>query len=162
MKHFVRTVIKRKIFIVALSVFIMALSAQESSGQAYEEAKKEITETFGTFLSIFDAFPKYALPGAWQAFKELTGPHGSIDPKNRELIQLAVAAQIPCDYCLYFHTLSAKAFGATDEELKEAVAYGAQTRHWSMIIQGAQIDLEEYKKEFQEAMKYMEEKSKTQ
>ncbi len=162
MKHFIKTVIKRTIFIVALSVFIMTLSAQEDSGQAYEEAKKEITETFGTFLSIFDAFPKYALPGAWQAFKELTGPQGSIDPKNRELIQLAVAAQIPCDYCLYFHTLSAKAFGATDEELKEAVAYGAQTRHWSMIIQGAQIDLEEYKKEFQEAMKYMEEKSKTQ
>ena len=162
MKHFVRTVIKRAFFIVALSAFIMTLSTQESSGQAYEEAKKEITETFGTFLSIFDAFPKYALPGAWQAFKELIGPQGSIDPKNRELIQLAVAAQIPCDYCIYFHNLSAKAFGATDEELKEAVACGAQTRHWSMIIQGAQIDLEEYKKEFQEAMKYMEEKSKAQ
>jgi alkylhydroperoxidase/carboxymuconolactone decarboxylase family protein YurZ len=95
MRHFVRTVIKRTIFIVTLSVFIMTLSAQEGSGQAYEEAKKEITETFGTFLSIFDAFPKYALPGAWQAFKELIGPQGSIDPKNRELIQLAVAAQIP-------------------------------------------------------------------
>ena len=162
MKHFVKTATKKTIFIAALSVFIMALSAQESSGQAFENAKKEITETFGTFPSFFDAFPKFALPGAWQAFKELTGPHASIDPKNRELIQLAVAAQIPCDYCIYFHTVSAKAFGATDEELKEAVAYGAQTRHWSMIIQGAQIDLEEFKIEFQEMMKYMGEKAKTQ
>ncbi len=159
MKHFIKMVIKSTIFVVALSVFTLALSAQESSGQAFEEAKKEITETFGTFPSFFDAFPQFALPGAWQAFKELTGPQGSIDPKNKELIQLAVAAQIPCDYCVYFHTLSAKAFGATDEELKEGVAYGAQTRHWSMIIQGAQIDLEEFKKEFLEMMKYMEEKS---
>jgi AhpD family alkylhydroperoxidase len=162
MKHFVRTVIKRAFFIVALSAFIMSISAQEGNGQAYEEAKKEITETFGTFLSLFDAFPEYALPGAWQAFKELNGPQGSIEPKNRELIQLAVASQIPCNYCIYFHTISAQAFGATDEEIREAVAYGAQTRHWSMIIQGAQVDFEEYKKEFQEAMKYMQEKSKTE
>ena len=162
MKHFIKAVIKRTIYVFVLSIFIMALSAQESNGQTFEEAKKEITETFGTFPSFFDAFPQFALPGAWQAFKELTGPQGSIDPKNRELIQLAVAAQIPCDYCIFFHTLSAKAFGATDEELKEAVAYGAQTRHWSMIIQGAQIDLEEFKIEFQKMMKFMEEKSKTQ
>lgn len=162
MKHFIKTAIKRTIFIIVLSVFTMALSAQESSGQAFEKAKNEITETFGTFPSFFDAFPKYALPGAWQAFKELTGPQGSIDPKNRELIQLAVAAQIPCTYCVYFHSYSAKAFGATDEEIKEAVAYGAQTRHWSTVIQGAEIDFEEFKKEFQEMMKYIEEKSKTQ
>ena len=162
MKNFIKAVIKRTIYVFVLSIFIMALSAQESNGQTFEEAKKEITETFGTFPSFFDAFPQFALPGAWQAFKELTGPQGSIDPKNRELIQLSVAAQIPCDYCIYFHTLSAKAFGATDEELKEAVAYGAQTRHWSMIIQGAQIDLEEFKIEFQKMMKFMEEKSKTQ
>ncbi len=162
MKHFVKMLIKRTIFIVTFAVITVALSAQEGSMQAYEEAKKEITETFGTFPSFFNAFPKYALPGAWQAFKELTGPHASIDPKNRELIQLAVAAQIPCDYCIYFHTVSAKAFGATDEEIKEAVAYGAQTRHWSMIIQGAQIDLEEFKIEFQEMMKYMGEQAKTQ
>ncbi len=162
MKHFIKAVIKRTIYVFVLSIFIMALSAQESNGQTFEEAKKEITETFGTFPSFFDAFPQFALPGAWQAFKELTGPQGSIDPKNRELIQLAVAAKIPCEYCIYFQTLSAKAFGATDEELKEAVAYGAQTRHWSMIIQGAQIDLEEFKIEFQKMMKFMEEKSKTQ
>ena len=160
MKHFVRTVIGRTIFIVAFSVFIMALSAQQGSGQAYEEAKKEITEMYGTFPSFFDAFPKYALPGAWQSFKELNGP-GSIEQKNRELIGLAVASQIPCSYCVYFHTLSAKAFGATDEEIKEAVAQGAMVRHWSTVIHGAQTDLEEFKKEFNGMMKYMQEKSKT-
>ena len=99
MKHFFRMVIRQTMFIVALSIFTLALSAQEGSGQAYEEAKKEITETFGTFPSFFDAFPKYALPGAWQSYKEIQGP-GSIDQKNRELIGLAVASQIPCTYCV--------------------------------------------------------------
>ena len=160
MKHYVRAAIKRMIFIVALSVSIMALSAQKGSGQTYEEAKKEITEMYGTFPSFFDAFPKYALPGAWQSFKELNGP-GSIEQKNRELIGLAVASQIPCSYCVYFHTLSAIAMGATDEEIKEAVAQAAMVRHWSTVIHGAQIDLEEFKKEFQGMMKYMAEKSKT-
>ena len=145
MKHFIKTVIKRTIFIVALSVFTISLSAQESSGQAFEKAKKEITETFGTFPSWFDAFPQYALPGAWQAYKELQGP-GNINQKNRELIGIAVASQIPCTYCVYFHTASAKAYGATDEEIKEAVAFSALVRHWSTVIYGAQADLEEVKK----------------
>ena len=158
MKHSFKTVINRTIFIVALSVFTMALSAQEISGQAYEKAKKEITEIYGTFPSFFDAFPKYALPGAWQSFKELNQP-GNIDQKNRELIGLAVASQIPCTYCIYFHTVSAKAMGATDEEIKEAVAQGAMVRHWSTVINGAQLDLEEFKKEFRGMLKYMTEKA---
>ena len=160
MKHFIKTATKRTIFIAALSVFTMVLSAQESSGQAFEKAKKEITEIYGTFPSFFDAFPKYGLPGAWQSFKELNGP-GSIEQKNRELIGLAVASQIPCSYCVYFHTLSAKALGATDEEIKEAIAQAAMVRHWSTVIHGAQTDLEEFKKEFDGMLKYMQEKSKT-
>ena len=36
--------------------------------------------------------------------------------------------------------------GFDEEEIKEAVALGAETRQWSMIIQGAQIDFEEFKK----------------
>ena len=133
-------------FIVALVVITMTLSAQESNTQAYEKAKQEITATFGTFPSFFDAFPKYALHGAWQSFKELQAP-ASISPKNRELIGLGVASQIPCSYCVYFHTESAKAFGATDEEIKEAVAFGALVRHWSTVLHGAQVDFEESKKE---------------
>jgi len=161
MKHFVKPFVKQTIFIAAFSAISISLSAQEGNEQAYVAAKKEITEMYGTFPSFFEAFPKYALPGAWQSFKELNGP-GSIEQKNRELIGLAVASQIPCSYCIYFHTVSAKAMGATDEEIKEAVAQGAMVRHWSTVINGAQIDLEEFKIEFQGMLNYMVEKSKTQ
>jgi AhpD family alkylhydroperoxidase len=90
----------------------------------------------------------------------LNGPESKIPPKCRELIQLTVAAQIPCDYCVYFHRTSAIAFGVTQEEIDETIAHGAQTRHWSMILQGVQIDLETFKTGMDAMMKYMAEKAK--
>lgn len=157
MKHTIKNSIKRMKLIIPIMLITMALAAQ--TNESYENAKKEITETFGSFLTMFDAFPEHALAGAWETFKQLQSPENAISPKNRELIRLAVASQIPCVYCVYFHTVSAKAFGATDAEIEEAVTHGAQTRHWSMILQGTQIEFEEFKAEMEAAMKYMSEKS---
>ena len=109
---------------------------------------------------MFKVYPKHALAGAWENFKQLNGPDSKIPPKYRELLQLAVASQIPCAYCVYFHSESAKAFGATDMEIQEAVAQGAATRQWSMILQGNQVDLNAFKTEFDGMMKYMSEKAK--
>lgn len=146
------------ILCVGLLITTASLSAQESND--YDKAKNEIEQTFGIFPSWFDAYPEYALSEAWELYKTLKGPKSSISSKNAELIQLAVASQIPCVYCVYFHRISAKAFGATDEEINEAVALGAETRHWSMILQGSGITFAEFKAEFDATMKYMEEKAK--
>ena len=59
---------------------------------------------------------------------------------EKELIGLAVAAQIPCSYCIYFHTEAARLNGATDEQIAEAVAMAAITRHWSTVLNGMQVD----------------------
>lgn len=157
MKNFVRTFIKSTILIVAIAAFSMTLSAQDND--AYETAKKEIVQQFGSFLSLFEVFPEHALPGAWDNFKQLQSPENAIPPKYRELMQLAVASQIPCDYCIYYHVAVAKAFGATDEEIKEAVAHGAQTRQWSMVLQGNQIEIEDFKAEVDAALIYMSEQA---
>jgi len=158
MKHSINTCMKRIIFIIPLLLISMTLTAQDTSD--FEKAKSEIESQFGTFPAHFKAYPKYALPGAWETFKQLNGPESKIPPKYREMIQLAVASQIPCDYCVYYHTASAKAFGATDEEISESVAHGAQTRHWSMILQGSQTDYKTFKIEFDAMMRYMAEKAK--
>ncbi|RMG22928.1 MAG: hypothetical protein D6730_15540 [Bacteroidetes bacterium] len=63
------------------------------------------------------------------------------------------------DYCVYYHTEVAKANGASEAEIQEAVALGANVRHWSMILQGNQIDLEDFKEQFQEMMAYMAEQA---
>lgn len=157
MKNISISTMRRIILFIPIMVISFALSAQEKSD--YDIAKDEIISTFGTFPSMFEAFPSYALSGAWESFKLIHSPDGTIPPKYRELIQLAVAAQIPCDYCIYYHTASAQVFGATDEEIKEAIAYGATTRHWSMILQGNQVDFEEFKVEFNAMMKFMAEKN---
>ena len=157
MNHSIKTIVKRMIFAIPVLLITMTASAQDS--KAYENAKNEITQQFGTFLSMFDVYPKDALPGAWDNFKQLQSPENAIPAKYRELLQLAVASQIPCVYCVYYHITVAKAFGATDEEIKEAIAHGAQTRQWSMILQGNQIELEAFKKEVDAALKYMLENS---
>ena len=157
MRHFIKDNIRRLIFIIPVLLIPITLSAQSSD--AYEQAKKEIEQTFGTFLSMFEAFPEHALPGAWDNFKQLQSPENAIPPKYRELMQLSVASQIPCDYCIYYHVTVAKALGATDEEIKEAVAHGAQTRHWSMVLQGNQIEFEDFKAEVDAALIYMSEQA---
>lgn len=157
MNHSIKNIIKRMTFVIPVLLISVTLSAQNN--EAYQNAKKEITQTFGTFLTMFEVFPEHALAGAWETFKQLQSPDNAISPKYRELIQLAVASQIPCVYCVYFHTAAAKAFGATDAEIKEAVAHGAQTRHWSMVLQGSQMEFKEFKAEMDAAMKYMSENS---
>jgi AhpD family alkylhydroperoxidase len=145
------------VIVFALLVLTLNTSAQGTNVKSFDDTKKEIVSTFGFFPLIFKAYPEYALPGAWEAFKELGNSDSKIPAKYRELIQLAVASQIPCAYCIYFHSASAQMFGATDEEIKEAIAQGASTRQWSMILQGNQVDIEAFKKEVQQMLKKMSE-----
>src|SRR5205814_7053054 len=74
----------------------------------------------------------------------------AIPAKYRALIRLAVSSQIPCQYCIYADTSDARVFGATDEEIKEAIMHGAMTREWSTILNGNMVDLTAFKKEIEE------------
>ena len=58
---------------------------------------------------------------------------------------MASRRQIPCAYCVYAHTAFAKAHGATDAEVQEAIAYAAEVRLWSTVLNGSQYDLAEWK-----------------
>ena len=76
--------------------------------------------------------------------KDVEDGEGVLDPKTRELIGLAVASQIPCQYCIHYHRKAAMANGATEQELREASAVAANTRHWSAILYGAEVDIDAY------------------
>jgi AhpD family alkylhydroperoxidase len=71
----------------------------------------------------------------------------ALPPKMKDLVGLAVAAQIPCEYCIYAHTEFAKLNGATDAEISEAVAMGALTRKWSTFLNGIQTDEGKFRSE---------------
>jgi AhpD family alkylhydroperoxidase len=82
-----------------------------------------------------------------QEHMAIYNPKGALDAKTKELIGLAVAAQIPCQYCIYGHTLGAKHAGATDDQIKEAIAAAADTRKLSTELNGNQYDLADFKKQ---------------
>jgi AhpD family alkylhydroperoxidase len=110
----------------------------------------DIEKTLGFVPDFFKGVPQPLLPAFWSSLKSLQlNPATKLDGKTKELIGLAVAAQIPCEYCIYFHTEVAKLNGATDEEIKEAVAMAGVTRMASTVLNGTQADKAQFKKDAQ-------------
>jgi AhpD family alkylhydroperoxidase len=118
---------------VALSILPIAASAQD-------------VPKFAEAIS-----PEGEAKLAWQDYMAVMKPDGALDTKTKELIGLAVAAQIPCQYCIYAHTLGAKHAGATDAQIKEAVGASALVRKMSTELNGNQYDLDAFKKEISAA-----------
>jgi AhpD family alkylhydroperoxidase len=152
-------------FTLALAIGIGLLTgpgsvaqAQDASAQA---AYRDIEQTLGLVPGFFKAFPESGVAGAWSEFKSIQlNPNTKLDGKTKELIGLAVSAQIPCQYCIYFHTAAAKANGATDQDVREAVAMAAIVRHWSTVLNGMQVDLDAFKREADAVLRMAAEKSK--
>ena len=94
-----------------------------------------------------DVAPEASAAPAWQEYMAVMNPKGALDDKTKQLIALGVAAQIPCQYCIYAHTLAAKHAGATDAQIKEAVASAALVREWSTMLNGNQSDFADFKKQ---------------
>src|SRR6266849_1866278 len=129
----------------AVTLLAQVAKAEDASAQA---TYKDIEQTLGSVPTFFKTFPESGIAGAWAEFKSVQlNPNTKLNGKTKELIGLAVAAQIPCAYCIYAHTAFAKLNGATDVEVREAVAMGAITRHWSTVLNGTQIDFASFKKE---------------
>ena len=81
--------------------------------------------------------PDQALKPHWDEYLAVMNPAGALDAKTKNLIGLGVAAQIPCEYCVYAHTKAAKAAGATDAQIKEAIATAALVRFNSTMLNGS-------------------------
>jgi AhpD family alkylhydroperoxidase len=129
----------------ALTALAHPTSAQETQSQT---TYRDIEQTLGSVPSFFRQLPATAIAGAWLEMKTFQlNPDTQLNGKTKELIGLAVAAQIPCQYCIYFHTAAAKANGATDEEIREAVAMAAVARHWSTVLNGMQVDINGFKRD---------------
>ena len=109
---------------------------------------KDVEKTLGFVPQFMHEFPETEVASLWNELKTVQmNPSTALPMKTKELIGLAVAAQIPCKYCTYFHTQVAKLGGATDEDEKEAIAMAGLTRHWSAVANGLQIDFTEFKQE---------------
>jgi AhpD family alkylhydroperoxidase len=126
----------------------LARAAESPASAAAAAARTDVQKTLGFVPQFFLRFPEVALPGTWDEMKSLQmNPHTALPGKVKELIGLAVAAQVPCRYCVVAHTEFAKLNGASDVELGEAVAMAAITRHWSTFLNGVQTDEAQFRTE---------------
>jgi len=108
----------------------------------------EIQTMMGSVPTFVKLFPKGAVAGAWAEERDLElSDKTALSPKVKALIGLAVAAQIPCTYCIWLDTKTARQMGANDEEIAEAVALSGLTRHWSTFFNGMQLDFNQFKTE---------------
>lgn len=120
-----------------------------------KEIEKDIEKHFGFVPEFIRTMPEPALPGAWSLQRDVELGESAIPNKYKELIGLAVAAHIKCRYCIYFHTKAARLHGATDEELREAIAMSGLTALFSNQITGMQTDLDSFKREVDRAVDYV-------
>jgi AhpD family alkylhydroperoxidase len=123
-----------------------------------QEIYKEIEEMFGLVPSFFKLVPDSSLELEWKLFKRVQFEEGPIPNKYRELIGVAISAISKCRYCSFYHTEAARLYGATDDEIEDAVHFAKSSAGWSTYVNGLQIDYEQFKSEVKEISNYMRSK----
>jgi AhpD family alkylhydroperoxidase len=120
-----------------------------------EETRADIEATFGFvpgWLDLTDG----DLVSEWPTLKRHLVEETVIPPKYKELIGLAVAANIKCPYCQHFHREAAKMHGATEEELKEVAFLAGSTPRYSSMIHAMDYDIETFREEFARIAEHFE------
>jgi len=74
---------------------------------------------------------------AWRTFSRQVFTDGALPAKTKDLIAVAVAHVTQCPYCIRAHTKSARAKGATDKEIMEAIWVAAEMRAGGAIAHSA-------------------------
>ena len=118
-------------------------------------AVADIAATLGGVKPEFlTRFPESGRAGAWRNMKEFQmNPGTALSGKNKELVGLAVAAQVPCKYCVVAHTEFARLNGASDAEINEALGMAALTRHMSTLLNGVMADEGQFRRDVDKLVK---------
>ena len=114
----------------------------------YEGILKDIEASLGIVPDFMKALPAEILMSDWPLMKKYVLGESKIPGKYREMIALAVAANLKCPYCQLFHTGAAKLHGTSDDELKEVFFLASLTTRWSAMIHAQHYDYDKFAKEF--------------
>ena len=114
----------------------------------YEDTLKDIESSLGIVPDFMKALPAEVLMSDWPLMKKYVLGESKIPGKYREMIALAVAANIKCPYCQLFHKGAAKLLGASDDELKEVFFLASFTTRWSAMVHAQHYDYDKFAKEF--------------
>ena len=114
------------------------------------EVEQEIKDLLGLVPSFFESIPDEALDEEWRLFKRWELEETLIPNKYKELLMLAVHSETRCQYCTLFHTEMARMYGATDEEIQEAVHLAKHTVGWSVYLNGIREDEDRFAEELEQ------------
>lgn len=126
--------------------------------QEYSDVLMDIKKTLGIVPGFMSRLPPDVLISEWPLFKKYTLGESEIPAKYREIIGLAIASNIKCPYCIFFHTASSKMLGATEKELSEVAFLASLTARWSTILHAQSYDLETFKREVEQIGRFLSEK----
>jgi AhpD family alkylhydroperoxidase len=126
----------------------MAITVTTTRSRA--EVEQDMRQFLGIVPTFFNRVPDRFLDQEWTLFKELGLGETLIPNKYKELIGVAVHSETKCRYCTLFHTEAAKLFGASDEEIQEAVHYAKFTVGWSVYLNGVREDYDLFAQELQQ------------
>ncbi len=111
------------------------------------EVYQEIESLFGLVPTFIKSIPDDTLESEWYLMRKIVVEEKNIPHKYKELIGIGISAATKCQYCLFFHTQLAILFGATADEIQEAVQYAKNSSGWSTYLNGIGTSLEEFKAE---------------
>ena len=86
---------------------------------------------------------------AYYAAVEKNVFNGAIPLKHAQLAAISASVAMKCVYCIPAHIAFAKAAGATEEEIKTAVAIAADVALNSSMLYGSQFDMDTFMKMFE-------------
>jgi len=119
------------------------------------DVEADIREALGLVPTFMQMLPDYLVESEWTSFKSLQLAETAIPNKYKELIGLGIAGATRCRYCAYYHAEAARLFGATDEEITEAVLMAKSSMGWSTFLNGVQIDYDDFRAEFDQIAAYV-------
>lgn len=98
------------------------------------EYRSELIQTIG---QIAQASPDVVK--GYRAISDAGAKTAQLSPKTRELIALAVAVSLRCDGCIAVHTDAAFKYGATQEEIVEALGVAIGMNAGATLVYSARV-----------------------
>ena len=119
------------------------------------QVEAEMKEALGLVPSFFKRIPDEYFDMEWELFKRLELGETRIPNKYKELMGIALHSETKCRYCTLFHTEAARLFGASEEEIQEAVHYAKMSLGWSAYLNGMQQDYDMFAEELERIVQYI-------
>lgn len=130
-----------------MKTILFAMLAYFSVNALADDHMRDV-KTANPFIEMH---PKAVQPAADAYYKAVEEKvfNGAIPLKYAQLVALSASVAMKCEYCIPAHTSFAIAAGATEEEIKTAVAIAADVALNSSMLYGTQFDMDEFMKMFE-------------